>query len=140
MFGGQRGDGVAMHTDLCGLLLRLFRWQAAIPAHGEMRDQSRAAMLYFALRGGNAERWYAIETPEGHLVRDVSPTTRIVYECRGYGRPVMERDQLELVQLDEGGNWVPVPDDLREAVYRGHYYPRVRGFDKLTTVAVPAPD
>lgn len=140
MFRGERGAGVAMLTDPCGLLLRLYRWKPAIPANGEMRDHSRAPMLYFALRGGNAEPWYVIETPEGHLVRDVSPTTKVVYESRGYGRPPMERDALQILQLDDAGGWVPVTDDLREAVYRAHYYPRVRAFDRNPTASVPARD
>lgn len=138
MFRGERGAGVALHTDLCGLLLRLYRWEPAVPARGEMRDQSRAPMLYFALRGGNAEPWYVIETAEGHLVRDVSPTTRIVYESRALGRPPLERGDLQMLQLDDAGAWVPVADDLREAVYRAHYYPRVRAFDRNRTESVPA--
>ena len=140
LFGGQRGQGVAQHTDPAGLLLRMFRWEEAIPANGEMRDQSRAPMLYFALRGGRAEPWYAIETARDHLVRDVSTTTGTVYECRGAGRPVLERDALDLRMQDESGAWVAVPDDLLEAVYRAHYYPRVRAFDRNVTPSVPAGD
>ncbi|MCA8981841.1 MAG: hypothetical protein KDC14_17560, partial [Planctomycetes bacterium] len=99
LYGGERGNGIAQHTDPCGVFLRMLRWEVPLPAQGESRDQSRTPMLYFALRGGNAERWYVIETPEGHLVRDVSGTTGIRYLCRGPGRPPLARDELEILQL-----------------------------------------
>ena len=115
----------------------MLRWEVPLPAQGENRDQSRTPMLYFALRGGNAERWYVIETPEGHTVRDVSGTTGIHYLCRGPGRPPLPRDELEILQLDDNGQWISVAPDLLEAVYRGHYDPRVRAFNRQATPAVP---
>ena len=140
LFGGEQGNGIAQHTDPCGVFLRMLRWEVPLPAQGENRDQSRTPMLYFALRGGNAERWYVIETPEGHTVRDVSGTTGIHYLCRGPGRPPLPRDELEILQLDDNGQWIPVAPDLLEAVYRGHYDPRVRAFNRQATPAVPVGD
>lgn len=136
LYGGERGNGIAQHTDPCGVFLRMLRWEVPLPAQGESRDQSRTPMLYFALRGGNAERWYVIETPEGHVVRDISGTTGIRYLCRGPGRPPLARDELEILQLDDNGDWIPVTPDLLEAVYRGHYEPRVRAFARQATAAV----
>ena len=138
LYGGERGKGIAQHSDPCGVILRLLRWEVPVPARGEKRDQSRTRMFYFALRGGTAEAWSVIETPQGHEVRDVSGTTGIHYLCRGPGRPVLARDELELLQEDESGAWVPVEQDLLEAVYRAHYEPRVRGFPRQATPAVPA--
>lgn len=137
LYGGESGNGIAQHTDPCGVFLRLLRWDVPLPAQGESRDQSRTPMLYFALRGGNAERWYVIETPDDHVVRDVSGTSGIRYLCRGPGRPPLARDELEILQLDENDAWIPVADDTLEAVYRAHYYPHVRSFDRQATVAVP---